>query len=226
MAQVIMSAGAAGGVIQGEFGTYIIGPSGLVTVDSRDVSRLLALGMAYITGRSNYQQVPTPRGATAARIVASVNMANGTLTIANQPDTPRQLAVRVDPSSVAITGGLCTITYPANDGTTQVDALSLATPANTVLTINTSKGAMRVTSAVVSGLAGGATPKIEIADTNFLALPVDQGFANFALLKENVGGADEALGTVNASAAAVSPTTAPNGTNIYGFGYSYAAPNI
>lgn len=211
-----------GGLIQTQFsGNVLVGADGTAVVDSRDVPTLLGAGATFINAMSRFQPISAARAGTAARIVASAALSNGTFAIANQPDVPRVLAVRVDPGTSAITAGNVVIPYVANDGTTTTDTLALSTAASTVFTLNTSKGVMIVNSVTAAGLVGGASPKIEVTDTNFLAMAVDPGFQGFSVLKANVDGANETIGSVIASAGAISPTTAPNGTHTYGIGYSY-----
>lgn len=226
VAQVKMSAaGIGGGSIQAPSGTYNIPADGIITVLSSDVSALLAAGLQFVNIMTRWQTIsPAPRAATAARIVASTSLANGTIAIANQPDYPRLGALRVDPGTSAITAGTAALVYTANDGTPQTDSLTLVAAASTPTTQNTSKGVLHLASITIAGLAGGTSPLVQVNDTNILSLMVQQGAADFTIIKENVDGADEAIGTVTSSAFSVAPTTVPNGTHTYGFGYSFNAP--
>jgi hypothetical protein len=154
-----------------------------------------------------------------------VALANGALTISANPDAMRQVFMRVDPGSPAITAGVCTVTYAANDGTTaQVDVLSLATAFNTVLSTNLSKGVLTVASAVVSGLVGGGTPHIQLGTNAALAVPLPPGSVDVTILKEITDGADTSanLGTVN-NVGIWTPHTVPNGTHTFGVNYSILA---
>jgi hypothetical protein len=218
---------AAGlGTVYADWGTYAVPTNGLITVDSRDVITLLRTGATYINAMTRSATIsPAPRAGSAGRIVASVALSNGTLSIANQPDVSRQVATRVDPGTTAITAGTLTNIYVANDGTTTTDAVSLAAAASTPVTVSSSKGVVKMTSAIVTGLVGGASPLIQVNDTNSLSVMVDPGFTNFSVLKESVDGADETIGTVATAAASITPTTAPNATHTYGFVFGLAAPN-
>lgn len=226
VAQVKMSAfGLGGGVIQGLSGQYAVPADGIITVPATDISSLLALGCQFVNQVVDWQPItPAPLAATAGRIVASTSLANGTVAIAHQPDIPRQCGLRIDPGTSAITAGVTALAYTANDGTTQTDSFSLVTAASTPFTTNTSKGVMHVNTVTTSGLVGGASPLIQVNDTNSLSLVVQQGATDFQILKENVDGADEAIGTVASSAFSVTPTTAPNGTHTYGFAFAFNAP--
>ena len=227
VAQVKMSAAAlGGGTLQAPSGIYSIPSDGIITVLASDVSALLATGCQFINQVVDYQAfTPAPRAATAARIVASTSLANGTVAIANQPDFPRQCALRIDPGTSAITAGQTAIAYTANDGTTQTDAFTLVATASTPTTQNTSKGVLHVNSVTTSGLVGGTSPLIQVNDTNSLSLVVQQGCTDFQVLKETDDSADAAIGAVVSSAFSITPTAAPNGTHTYAFAFAFNAPN-
>jgi hypothetical protein len=215
-----------GGVIQTQFsGNVQAGSDNSITVDTRDAPALLAAGATYINNVVRRAVItPAPVLATAARIVASTALANGTLSIANQPDVPRQLALRVVSGTSPITAGTATLTYVGNDGQSTVDAVSLVAVGTTTTTTNTSKAASLVNSVVVAGLVGGASPLVQVNDTNSLGLPVDPGFVDFAVFQEAVDNANVGIGTVAASAGSIISSTAPNGTHVYSYGYSYSSP--
>lgn len=221
--------GNIGGTILQQALPGVLTPAdGIITVDSALVPQLLAAGGQLIYKRSSRQLFGTaPRLGTVGRIVASAALSNGTLTIANQPDVPRVLAMRVDPGTSAITAGVLTAIYVANDGTTQTDALSLVTAASTVFTTNLSKGSVQLNSVIVTALAGGASPLREVTDTNALAIQVDPGFVDFSVVAEQDDTTvSTAIGTVSSSAAAITPTGAPNGTHTYTFTSMWNAPTV
>ena len=117
------------------------------------------------------------------------------------------------------------MTYAANDGTAaQVDALSLVTAASTVLTTYLTKGASEIASVVVTNLAGGTSPKIQLDTTAALAIPVPPNAVDVTILKEIDAGSDQStLGTVT-NAGIWTPTSAPNATVTYAVAYSSVAP--
>jgi hypothetical protein len=155
-----------------------------LAIDPRDLA--YALGAGYVPVRRQSHEfapmVNTPATAAVGRIVASVALTNTSLTIANQPDTMDQIKARVDPGTLAITAGTLTVTHAANDGTAQVDVLSLVTGSSTPLTVPFSKGVMTVASAVVSGLVGGSSPKIQIDTTAALAVAVPPNAVDVTIL--------------------------------------------
>ena len=197
------------------------------TIDVRDLS--FAMGQGYVPVYRDSRQHPanpTPAAASVGGIVNSVALANGALTIAANPDAMRQVFMRVDPGTTAITAGVCTVTYAANDGTlAQVDVLSLATALSTILSTNLSKGVLTVASAAVTGLVGGTSPKIQLGTNAALAVPLPPGSVDVTILKEITDGTDNSstLGTLN-NAGIWTPHTVPNGTHTFGVNYSTLAP--
>ncbi len=227
MSTLVLDASAIGGTIQLPWtGSVFVPASGRVTVDQRDVSVALAMGMSYVRTVSAYQALAAaPRVASAGRIVASTSLANGTLSIANQPDVPRVLALRSDTGTSAITAGVATAIYKANNGLTVTDAINLVAPASSLTTTNTSFGVVSLTSLIVTGLVGGTSPKIQLNDTNAFSMQVPPGFAAFAGVSEVTDGTAAGVGTVSSTAASIVPSTTPNATHTYAWYFNYSAPN-
>ena len=224
---VTLDASDIGGVIfpGGNAARISVPTNGRITVPIQDAPFYIAAGARYISTNSRTQTLAgPPAAATTGRVVASVALANGTLTIANQPDVPRQVATRVDTGTSAITDGNLALTYLANDGATQVDNISLVAPASSLVTTSSSKGVVSVTSAIVTGLAGGASPKVQISDTNSLSVQVDPDFAAFAINQTFADGVINGRTAVASSAASYTPSTTPNGTVVYSASYNYSAP--
>ena len=227
VANVTINAAAIGGTIfpGGSTARIPVPANGVITVPVQDAPVYIAAGAQYQSTNSRAQTLAgPPAAATAARIVASTALANGTLSIANQPDVPRQLAVRVDTGTSAITAGNIALTYVANDGATQVDNISPVAPASTLLTTATSKGAISVTSVIVTALAGGASPKVQVNDTNSLSVLVDPNFSSVMFNATYADGAADLRTAVASSAASWTPSTTPNGTHTYSAVYSFSAP--
>ncbi len=224
MATVVLNASAIPGTINLPFtGNVQVPESGRITVDLRDVPNCLAMGMKYVVSSSRVQGFTAPILGTAGRFVASTALANGTLSIANQPDVPRVAAVREDTGTSAVTAGNLALAYYANTGSLVTDNISLVAPASSLVTTNTTYGVVQLVSAIVTGLAGGASPKIQVNNTNAFAVQVNPGFASFVVFREDTDGASGAIGTVNSTAAAVIPSTAPNGTHGYAFFYNFTS---
>jgi hypothetical protein len=217
------------GAFQGPFsGSVLANSDGTFSIDQRDQNDALKAGYIPVRreSRSFAPMVSAPAAATVGTIVASVALTNTSLTVAANPDTMRKCQMRVDPGTTAITAGICTVTYAANDGTAaQVDALSLVTAASTLLTVPFTKGVLTVASAVVTGLVGGTSPKIQIDTTAALAVPVPPNTVDATILKEVTDGSDSSanLGTLT-TAGIWTPHTAPNATHTYAVAYQTIAP--
>ena len=224
MTQVQMNASAIGGTLQlPNTGTINVPANGVITVDSRDVAPLLAAGAKYTGSKVTSQDLGVPIAGAVGQFVASVAFANGTLTIANQPDVPRLASVRIDPGTTALTGGNVAVNYIANDGTTITDNFTGITPASTVASVNTSRGVVEIKSVIVTGVAGGTSPKIQMDSLNSLGLVVDPGFVGFTALKATVDDADIGIASVQSTAACITPSTAPNGTHTFELAGAYSA---
>lgn len=225
MSTVQLNAASIGGLIQtGHSGNIQVPADGIITVDSRDAATLLAAGASYIRASTKQQVITTPIAGAVGQFVASVAFANGTATIANQPDVPRLGSVRVDPGTSAITAGNVAVTYIAIDGTTQVDNLSAITAASTVASQNVSKGIAKINSVVTTGLAGGASPKLQMDSLNQLGVLADPGFVDFSVLDLKVDNADSGVASVATAAACFTPSTAPNGTHTYNVLAAFNSP--
>jgi hypothetical protein len=226
MSTVKMNALAIGGTIQlPATGNVTVPADGLISVDSTDVAALLRMGATYIMARTKSVNILAPRAASAGRLVASTALSNGTKTIAAQPDVPRQGVLRIDPGTSAITAGNVAINYLANDGTTVTDNVSAIMGGTTVVSTNTSKGIVTLNSVIVTAIAGGASPQVQLNDTNSLSVSVDPGFVDFTLLAEFADATNEGQVAIASSAASFTPSTTPNSTHNYGAFYGFNAPN-
>ena len=227
----IRMGGGPGGVVQGQYGSYT--PSvtdGFYTVDTRDVPQLLASGMTFLRQATEYHTITNPRVASAGRIVASAALSNGNLTIANQPDFPRQLNVIMgNLGTVPITAGTVTVSYTASDGTSRTDVFQAQlTPNSGTVTLSLSRPAVSISTPVVGAMAGGTTPYVRIDDTNFLGLPADQNANGFSVVAEWDNNARQtAPGTLQTGCiGAVSVVNAPASTWAYTFQYGFLAPLV
>jgi len=224
---ITLDATAIGGTIYpgGSAARIPVPANGRVTVTADIVVPLIVAGAKYVGSNARSQAIlGAPRAASAGRIVASTALANGTLSIANQPDVPRQLSVRFDTGTSAVTGGNLALRYVGNDGVDTTENISAVAPASTLLTVTTSKGVVSVTSAIVTGVAGGASPKIQVNDTNSLSVQVDPSFTGVVFNQTFADSVAEGQSAVASSAASWTPSTTPNGTHTYGASYSYSAP--
>lgn len=226
MATTVQMAGNnIGGIIQGNYGTYQQASDGTFTVDTRDVPTLLALGASYISKRSASYTTPlAPAAASATAYIASTTMSNGTVAIAAQPDVmrPAQLVITAL-ASPGPSAGSVAIAYTGNDGVATTDTFSAVTVGVTPVTFQTSKGVAHFTSVTNSALAGG-TAALTLGSVAILSVPVDPGAKDFTETREAVASGVVSNGTVSATIlGSITPTSAPNGTLVYSFGYTFLA---
>lgn len=194
----------------------VVGTTGVISVKGIDAPSFVQAGAKFIQAKQvQGASIIAPRAASAGRLVASVALANGTLSIANQPDVPRQGILVIDPGTSAISAGNVAITYVANDGTTVVDNKTTVTPASTIASQTTSKGIVSLTSVIVTALAGGASPKVQLNDSNSLSMTVPPYFSSFSLTRTYADGVVNGTTAVASSAASYTPSTTPNATVTY-----------
>ena len=201
---------------------YVPDANGQFLCDPMDVGRLVLNGFILCVVRMRMYLSAAVASANAALLFASAALSNGTKAVAAQVDVPRQVQAVVNPGTLAITAGNLALTYTANDGTTVTDNFNLITALSTNLTMQSSKGVLHMTSQIVTGLVGGATPGIQIGTNATLAVPVDPGAEGISFLKENLDGADSTIGTPGVNGL-IAPNTAPNATHTYGWGYKFTA---
>jgi hypothetical protein len=222
-----MNAASIGGTIipGGQEARKVVGATGVVTVKGIDAPSYLQAGAKLLNARVFNQALPVaPRAASAGRLVASTSFANGTLSIANQPDVPRQGILVVDPGTTAISDGNVAVRYVGNDGVDTTDNISPVTPLSTIRSVTTSKGIVSLTSVIATGLAGGASPKIQLNDSNSLSMSVPPSLSSFAMVRGYADGVVDGTTAVASSAASYTPSTTPNGTHTYSAMFSGNAP--
>lgn len=167
---------------------------------------------------AGHVRLTNPIAADLVTIVNAVDMANGVQVIAAQPDVPRKLQVRkVDANSSVSAGSLVLVGIGARgQAVTQTIPLTGGTA-----TVTTTDAYASLTSATISGLVGAASgDTIGIGPATALGLPVAQGATGVAVYRALVDDAGEAVGTVDATAGTIVPTTVPNGTHDYDFWFT------
>lgn len=226
MATIRMAGNGFGGIIQGQYGTYQAASDGTFTVDTRDASSMLTLGMTYISSSFAVYNTPNvPVAATVGQIVASGSLSNGTLSISHQPDVMRPVTFEVGTGTTAVTAGSAAVTYIGNDGQTHTDTFSTAVVASGAVTQTTSYGVVTLSSVVITGVAGGTSPWCRMSTTAALSLPVGNSSVDVTVTREYDSNATIAIGSLGTSVGSIYPTTAPNGTATYGFAYSWVTPD-
>ena len=219
-----------GGLIQAPNGTYYVGSDGTVTVNAADVQYLQGIGFGFaVTDHRVYNTLGPPAAANATVTVASVALSAGSLTIAAQPDIPRQLAIVLFTGGAAVTAGSLVATYTANDGTTQVDTINLSGTSVSTASFTTSKGVEHLTSAIVVAPSGGTSPGIQIGTNSYLAVPITPRAVDFVVTKETEYGSTNNPTDVTVSAnvkagGLYAPTTSLSNSGWIGIGYDFTAP--
>lgn len=169
-----------------------------------------------------HERISAPIAAELVTIVADVLMSNVALTIAAQPAYPRKLQVRITDANSSISAGIVTIVgkNAAGESVTETVALTGGTA-----TKNTVNAYATVTSATISALAGNAAgDNIGIGVGPAFGMSVPAAATDFTVYKSNVDGANETVGTVDATAKSIAPTTAANASRNFDFWYSYKMP--
>lgn len=208
---------------------YTPDANGQFLCDPLDI-RFLVLNGFRICGNKTYWYSIVPAAANVNAQFSSAALSNGTMAIAAQPDCMRPVKFIAFATSPAITAGLLTLTYTANDGSTIVDTFSLVCALNSSINGTTSRGVSRMTSQIVTGLVGGGSPTIQIGTTASIAVPTNLGAEGITFIKEaantgnNTAMADEAIGTVVGTYGVITPTTAPAASKTLSFGYTFTSP--
>lgn len=168
---------------------------------------------ARIAGHVRYE---APLAADNIYIVAAALPADGAQIIAHQPDFPRKLNIHIVTGSTTALMDIVGI-GPSGEAVTQSDIDVKAAG-----DIITAKAYAHVTSITLKSVTGPAGT-IGVGQDAALGLPASQipAAGTFAVHKEDLAAADEAVGTVDATAGTIIPTTAPNGARIFDFWYSY-----
>lgn len=225
MTTVQLAGSGFGGLVQGNWGNYQAASDGTFTVDTRDVSALLTLGMNYVRIQNQSFTLPlAPPAASVGGVVSSGALSNGTVAVTVQPTVMRPVNVEVGTGTTAITAGSVAVTYIGNDGVVGTDTLSLICPLSSAVTQGLSRGVDTISSIVVSGVVGGTSPWLRLSTTAALSVPVAPGTNSVAFTREYDAGATVAVGTPAAALGSIAPTGAPNGTLTYSFLYTSTAP--
>ncbi len=176
--------------------------------------------------RTGHVRYNAPIAAELVSVVNAVTPTNVALTLAAQPDYPRNLQVRVVIDTThAITAGNLAIVGKDASGKTITENVSLITASS--VTLQTTHAFSHVTSATVSAIAitgGAGSTTVGIGVGKVFGLPANGALTSstFAVYKENLDNADEVVGTVDATNGTIAATTDPNATHNFDFFYSYA----
>lgn len=173
--------------------------------------------------RSNHVRYTNVPAADLVSIVATLDpVADGALVLASQPVVPCKLQVRIVDANSSISAGTLTLTGVGASGQGVTQVIPLTGGTRTIITTDAYATLTSAVTAAVAGAAAGDT--ISIGVSAHLALPAARSpaAAGFIVYKANVDDVNEAVGTMDADAGTISPTTAPNGVHEYDFWYRYS----
>jgi hypothetical protein len=175
---------------------------------------------AIVDGRHVHYEGPI--AADLVTIVAAANAALGACSIAAQPDFPRKLQVRIVDANGSISAGILTLVGVGARGQAVTQAIPLTGGTQTVTTAD---AYATLTSATITALVGAAAgDTVGIGPANDLGLPGPKSLTPslFAVYKSCADNANETVGTVDATAGTIAPTTAPNGSHRYDFWFNFS----
>lgn len=221
MTTVLMRAPAgAQGQVQLPGGQAVIqtATDGSASVDASLVPQLIKAGWTFFFADTNTCYFAAPIAAELITIVAAtIPVSGAAYTIAAQPGFPRKLQVRCVQSG-AVASLVVNIVGTDGRGNAVSESVNVAGASTaTFATVNAYAHVMSVTP--VGTVTNVTTIGVGVGAA--LALQLPPNFSDLLVYKENLNGADEAVGTVDAVAGTVSPTTAPDGTRSFQFFYSY-----
>ena len=188
-------------------------------IDAATADNATATMVAIIETRHVHYEAPA--AADLVSIVNAVDAADGAQVIAAQPAFPCKLQVRIVDANSSISAGTIDLVAVGARGQAVTQSIPLTGGTQTVTTTD---AIATLTSATIVGLAGAAPgDTIGIGVSGALGLPGPKALtpSAFAVFKANVDNANEAVGTVDATAGTIVPTTAPNGTHTYDFWYNF-----
>jgi hypothetical protein len=167
---------------------------------------------------SGYAFFTNPIAAELVTVVNDVQMATGALVIAIQPNCPRKLQVRITDAANAVTG-TCILVGVGADGSALTQTIQLTGGTRTIITTDAYATLTTATLAVAGGAGGGKNIGIGVGAA--LGLPIPAAATSVSVYKATCDYADEAVGTVDATARTIAPTTAANAAHEYEFWFKY-----
>ena len=170
---------------------------------------------------ANHVRYSVPPTADLVTIVADVSLANGAQTLAlARPVVPCKFTMTITDADSSVTAGTVTFVGLNQAGETVTEVISIANGGTK--TYATANAYASVTSITVAGLVGAAgIDHIKVGQSSALGLPVPSQATGFTVLRASVDNVGEAVGTVDATARTIIPTTLPNATHNYDFWFAW-----
>ncbi len=174
---------------------------------------------------ARHERITNAPAASLTSWISTAAYADGALAIAAQPVVPAKMQIRVVDANSSITAGLITAVYIDQFGIQRTEVFNQASGGTkTWLTTWAVAKIISVTLSATTGSAGGATDTVSAGPSAHLGLPGFQAPVpgTFSVFTAHVDDVAEAVGTVDATAGTISPTTAPDGSKDFDFRYTYA----
>jgi hypothetical protein len=184
---------AAGLAVTAAVSGYIMGEALEAASASGDVISVKLESPTAVRQGSESVMLGAPIAADDDRVVTAVDWGDGSLTIAAQPDVPRNVTAVLVDANTSITAGVLTITGEDTAGRTIVETMTLPT-----LTLTGTKLFAKIDSVVISGTAGSVdagTDQLKVGVGNVIGTPSDLA-ASSEVLHVYLGGARQASPTV------------------------------
>jgi hypothetical protein len=205
-------------------GADVLAIANATTTEGADATVTTATMVA--SRRNGMMVVVNPVAAVVDNIVGAALPADGAAVVAAQPDWPRKLQVDIVDGDASISAGTLTIVGTDQNGAALTEAFTLTGGTQNLVS---AKAFASVTSATFSGMAGAVGPDtVSVGVTADLGLigqqiPAASGFVVYLAYADNTR---ETVGTVDATAGTISPTTAPNGAHDYQFFYTFSVTEV
>ena len=164
---------ALGLAVTAAYSGYVMGTAMEAASAANDIIAIKLEGPARVEQGSRSESLGWPILADVDRIVTSADWADGALTVAAQPDVPRNLTITLTDANDSITGGLCTIVGVDINNRAVSEVMSIAVDGKT---FTGTKIFASVTSATISGTTGtpaSGTDLVTIGVGNVIGIPFD-----------------------------------------------------
>jgi hypothetical protein len=208
---------------------YVVGTGTILTVGALQSLAILSVQAtaATITAvvESRHVCIYHPLAATTVSVIAAALPANGVpmSIIANTIDHARKLQVTVATGSGA--GSILTTIGVGVDGEVVTETFDISTTKAGTTTVST-KAYQSLTSATPTVNSAAGTVGVGVATA--LALPTNKtpASASLTVLGETDDGVSVAIGTTDATARTVIPTTTVGPSHVYEFDYTYSVTPV
>lgn len=172
---------------------------------------------------SGHERITNPAApqttAGGCTLVTDVGITDVVLTLAAQPVVPVKLNVVITDADDSVSAGTLTLVGIGARGQAVTQAIPLKAAAGpNSRTVVTTDAYASITSATITASAGvAAGDNVAIGMSAAIGLAVPQVATAIGVFRASVDDVREAVGTVDATAGTIIPTTAPNGTRDFDF---------